>query len=185
MAIDGRLLDCLDSWDRDGQPIPADALRAALGGLRLDRGDVADSVAFGDDAYRRNVLRRSPGYEALLLCWHCGQCSPIHDHRGSTCAVLVVEGVATETRYEADPGGRLTPGRACRMGAGTLTVSSDADIHRFGNPGPGDSDLITLHVYSPPLSAMRTYPAGATIHEAGCPAVPRPHVLERRKAARP
>jgi cysteine dioxygenase len=38
-----------------------------------------------------------------------------------------------------------------------VLVSLDADMHQVSNLQPGDADLVTLHVYSPPLRQMGTY----------------------------
>ncbi len=35
--------------------------------------------------------------------------------------------------------------------------SEDADIHQISNLQAGDADLVTLHIYSPPLVRMGTY----------------------------
>ena len=55
---------------------------------------------FGDDHYVRNLVHDGPAYQALLLCWKTGQRSPIHDHHGSNCAVMIIQGTATETLFE-------------------------------------------------------------------------------------
>ena len=35
--------------------------------------------------------------------------------------------------------------------------SQDSDLHQVSNLQDGDADLVTLHVYSPPLRWMGTY----------------------------
>ncbi|MBK8271190.1 MAG: hypothetical protein IPK83_23895 [Planctomycetes bacterium] len=40
---------------------------------------------------------------------------------------------------------------------GQVCGSQDADIHQISNLQPGSADLVTLHVYSPPLMVMGTY----------------------------
>jgi cysteine dioxygenase len=133
-----------------------------LGELCMRREDLADWIAFGASAYQRNLIHRTARFEVLLLCWRSGQRSPIHDHAGSTCGVRVIAGTATETIYAASPCGSLYPERSRRLGAGAVSVAHDADIHQMGNLAPPGNDLITLHIYSPPLSAMRIYSLSET-----------------------
>lgn len=35
------------------------------------------------------------------------------------------------------------------------------DIHQLGNPDVREQDLVTIHVYSPPLGVLRTYKPGS------------------------
>lgn len=151
------LLDLFSRWDRSEAPLSLAELRSGLGALSLAFGDVADCLTFSDVAYQRILIHRGPAYEALFLCWRSGQRSPIHDHGGSTCAVYVVEGTATETVYVPSPCGRLMPARSRSSGPGSIYVAADADIHQLANLQPEGRDLVSLHVYSPPLLASRTY----------------------------
>ena len=91
------LLALLDAWN---EAIPLDVLDTELRRTVLVKVDYQRMVSFGDKAYRRNLLHDGPAYHALVLCWRAGQRSPIHDHSGSSCAVRVLEGIATETASE-------------------------------------------------------------------------------------
>jgi cysteine dioxygenase len=162
MRVTEDLRGLLSLWDHGGSPVSGQAIRRGIGGLRLCRRDIADWIAFSAISYQRIVIHRGPGYEALLLCWRSGQRSPIHDHTGSFCGVRVIEGTATETVFAASPCGRLVPARSRSLDRGSVCVSRDADIHQMANLAPPGHDLITLHVYSPPLSAMRVYSIGET-----------------------
>jgi cysteine dioxygenase len=96
-------------------------------------------------------------YHALVLCWRSGQRSPIHDHRGSACAVRVIRGAATETIFEMTEEGRVFETRTRQLAEGFMCATEDLDIHRIANDQPAGSDLITLHIYSPPLLVMGQY----------------------------
>jgi cysteine dioxygenase len=152
----------LSSWDHACVPPTRRTIRRVLGELCLRREALADWIAFGAIAYQRNLIHRSSRFEALLLCWRSGQRSPIHDHAGSTCGVRVIAGTATETIYATSPCGSLYPERSRRLEAGSVSVAHDADVHQMGNLAPAGNDLITLHIYSPPLSAMRVYSLSET-----------------------
>jgi cysteine dioxygenase len=118
---------------------------------------VSDQLVFSDVAYQRVLIHSAPGYEVLILCWRSGQRSPIHDHAGSACGVCIVDGVATETLFLRSPCGRLVPTRSRTAGSGTLWISRDADVHQMANLEPRGRDLVSLHIYSPPLAANRTF----------------------------
>jgi cysteine dioxygenase len=44
-----------------------------------------------------------------------------------------------------------------QLAAGDYCASQDADIHQMSNLQPAGTDLITLHLYSPPLFRMNMY----------------------------
>ncbi|RIL11125.1 MAG: hypothetical protein DCC75_02975 [Proteobacteria bacterium] len=122
----------------------------------ISRQDIAPFCIFGDEGYRRNLVSRSDWYELLVLCWKAGQKSPVHDHCGSSCVFKIIEGAATEIRGELTSEHRnkvklVRPSAVEVYGGGSVCASTSSDIHEIVNTNPGGSDLITLHVYSPPL----------------------------------
>jgi cysteine dioxygenase len=40
---------------------------------------------------------------------------------------------------------------------GSVCASEDDNLHQISNLQDGDADLVTLHIYSPPLLHMGTY----------------------------
>jgi cysteine dioxygenase len=136
-------------------PLPELTTRLAQADITCD--DVADFVRFSDRQYMRNLVRSGPWYYALVLCWKNGQRSPIHNHTGSTCGVRVLRGTLTETLFEFAPNGavKATFSRDCTPGS--ILGSVDGDMHQVSNLQAGDADLVTLHVYSPPLLFMETF----------------------------
>ncbi len=147
----------LNAWDRLAGPIPEDRLRDGLRSLRIDRHALWNCVRFDEQSYQRTRIHARDHYEVLVLCWRPGQGSPIHDHGGSTCAVLVVEGAATEIGFMATACGKLAPSRSQRVDAGAVIVSRLRDIHQMANLESEGTDLVSLHVFSPPLSGGRCY----------------------------
>jgi cysteine dioxygenase len=132
-------------------------LAELLAETAISRQDILPACIFGTGGYRRNTISRTEHYELLALCWHSGHCTPIHDHRGSSCAFRVVEGLGTEVRFEMTAAGLVCPTVVHRMEPGYVCAAEDADIHQVANmQGPGE-DLITLHIYSPPIGKMHTY----------------------------
>ncbi len=148
------MLDYLDSLtDRPSLP----ELTEELSRFEIELDDVAQFVKFSDRSYARNVLRATPTYHAWVLCWKNGQRSPIHDHSGSACVVRVLRGNLTETLFEFAPNGHVKATFSRDFAEGSIIGSEDTDLHQVSNLQAGDADLVTLHVYAPPLLAMNTY----------------------------
>lgn len=145
------------------------ALADLLGHLDVGRCDIAPSCIFGVRGYRRNTIAASPWYELLALCWRSGDRTPIHDHAGVSCAFRILEGEGTEIRFRPTPSGLICPVGAVRMEPGHICAAADDDIHQVANMQAPGTDLITLHIYSPPIKKMRTYDfaAGAPAECAG------------------
>ncbi len=138
-------------------PAPLPFLVRELEELDADPDELAEFLRFSDRTYTRNLVRKGPWYQLLTLCWKSGQRSPIHDHRGSSCGVIVLRGTATETYFEHGPNGLIKATFSRDLLPGSVCASQDADIHQISNLQPAPQDLVTLHVYSPPLLMMGTY----------------------------
>lgn len=150
------LPEFLNSLDFYAHRVPVSELSRGLEDLTLDLQEVRDHLIFSREHYRRNLIRSGPAYHALILCWRAGQRSPIHDHRGSSCGVRVLKGVATETQFEKTREGLIYPTLTRKMPAGSVCASQDSNIHQMSNL-QSDLDLVTLHIYSPPLLLMGQY----------------------------
>lgn len=137
--------------------IPLGVLTSGLKRLRVDFPAVEKFAQFAPERYRRNLMRAGPAYHALVLCWRNGQRSPIHDHHGSSCGVRVVCGEATETVFEMTGQGHVYAVRTRKLPEGYTCATQDQDIHQLSNLQPGNADLVTLHIYSPPLLVMGQY----------------------------
>lgn len=119
--------------------------------------DLAPFARFSSQGYTRNLVRAGKWYHLLVLCWKNGQRSPIHDHAGSACGVRVLRGVATETQFEFAPNGLVKATVSRDLPPGHVCATYDSDMHQISNLQADEADLVTLHVYSPPLRFMHTY----------------------------
>jgi DMSO/TMAO reductase YedYZ molybdopterin-dependent catalytic subunit len=136
---------------------PLPELAAELAELAVGPEDVADFVRFADGHYRRNLVRAGDWYNVWVMCWKNGQRSPIHDHTGSSCGVRVLRGTATVTGFAFAPNGLVRALGSEDLPPGSVMTSQDSDLHQVSNLQAGGADLVTLHVYSPPLVRMGTY----------------------------
>lgn len=151
------LSEFLTELDLHEDRVPLDLLVDRLRDLEIDIDMVQEYARFGETRYRRNLMHAGNGFHALILCWRNGQRSPIHDHTGSSCGVRVLQGTVTETIFDRAPNGMVVPRSSSTLAEGEVCGSEDADIHQVSNLQSGGRDLVTLHVYSPPLITMNTY----------------------------
>ncbi len=147
--------DELVSWLRSFEDqIDLRELQQRLDDERLNSETLADYIHFSEERYSRNLLAHGPQFYSLVMCWQPGQASPIHDHKGAACGVRVIEGTATETSYRLE-GDRLVEDSVTTLMAGEVCGSFDDDIHEIRNNT--DTNLVTLHVYSPYLDNINLY----------------------------
>jgi cysteine dioxygenase len=149
-----RLKENLDGLN---QRATVEQLREWLAGNDVSAADVANFARFDDDRYLRNLVFEGEHYHLLVLCWRSGQRSPIHNHAGSTCGFRVLTGIATETIFEKTPSKLIKPVSSEDQPAGTVRAAQDEDTHQVSNLQADGDDLVTLHIYSPPLFKMDVF----------------------------
>ncbi len=141
----------IEKMKADGHSYDLVELEKILGG-GLTFEDVQPWVSFTEAKYARNLIYKNENFEILCICWKPGQRSSIHDHTGSNCGAVVMQGTCRESFYECkDPSKKCaSPKRAsvtCEVGA--IMCSGPGDIHRIENPT--EQNLVSIHIYSPPL----------------------------------
>ena len=132
-------------------------LRQLLAESQATIDDVRDSVRFEPGHYQRNLVALGPWYEILVICWRSGQRSPIHNHAQSTCGLKVLSGVCSETLFAHSPCGQVVALSTTEKHAGEVCGSEDDDTHQVSNLQEKGNDLVTIHIYSPPLRAMKRF----------------------------
>jgi DMSO/TMAO reductase YedYZ molybdopterin-dependent catalytic subunit len=132
-------------------------LATQLERLDLDTNDVASFLRFTEPTYQRVLVRAGRWYHLWVLCWKNGQRSPIHDHISSACAVRVLRGTATVTDFVFAANGHIKAVGSRDFPAGSVMANQDGELHQVSNLQAGSADLVTLHIYSPPLLRMGTY----------------------------
>jgi cysteine dioxygenase len=130
--------------------------------VQVTPGDLHPFRFFKQGTYARHRVFRNELAELLVLCWRPGQRTPIHDHNGSYGAVRVCEGVMWETIFALNDAHKLYYQRAREWNAREVTAADVPDIHQLGNPEVSGQDLVTLHLYAPPLGVLNTYKVGSS-----------------------
>ncbi len=132
--------------------------------LRLDdltalTREVADEVRAGRhpvviDPDRRwyQRVRGDDHVDVWLISWATEQAAELHDHAGSLGALTVVSGELTESRWT--PAGL----RSRTLRAGRSVGFPLGHVHDVANPSA--TPAVSVHAYSPPLTAMSYYAVG-------------------------
>jgi hypothetical protein len=66
-----------------------------------------------------------------------------------------------ETIFALDEAGKLRYQSAREWQPDSVTGADVPDIHQIGNPDISGLDLVTLHLYAPPLGVLNTYRVGS------------------------
>jgi cysteine dioxygenase len=131
-----------------------DEMTALARAVDLSRLDLGDFRRFSEERYARNTVFLNEHIELVVICWRGGQASSIHDHGASNCLYLIVEGAMQEELFRLDDDGHPERTAKRHFGPGEITVAAPTDVHRITNPGEGE--LVTIHLYSPPLDERVT-----------------------------
>lgn len=136
----------------NSEDLSPDVLETILKTYGPQLADVAAYVRFSDDQYSRNFIYHCDRFQIILLCWKPGQASPVHDHGESACGVRVLAGEATESVFADGIDERATPSTVHALRVGAVSANTGKFVHRIANNSR--QNLITLHVYSPPLVSV-------------------------------
>ncbi|MEP7022304.1 MAG: cysteine dioxygenase family protein [Actinomycetota bacterium] len=128
----------------------------------LELGRIVDSIARQPGRWRDIVrfdagqrwyqrLELTDDLEVWLLSWLPGQGTGFHDHGEAVGAFTVAQGELAERIVPA----RQTEPRARPFAAGQVRPFGPAHVHDVVNVSSGPA--VSVHAYSPPLTAMRRY----------------------------
>lgn len=163
-----RLAGAIDRELREGGP-PAPRIARTVENLltTLDPADLHEGLEQRavDEGYSQSCVYLDPNgaFSMILLIWKDGQFTPVHNHR-TWGVVTVLEGVETETQYEAR--GRVDDLEIREAGAESFQAGQVCwfdppdDIHRVENGGRGLA--MSLHIYGcdyreKPTSILRCF----------------------------
>lgn len=143
-----RLIEALD----DLPTVTPDAAQALLDDFQGDL-DARKLARTSPEGFCRLVLGSTDTFEIILIGWRPGQVSPVHGHGESDCGFRIIQGEACERRFETRSGEGLVCTGEDRYPAGQVIGAHPGSIHAMGNAADAETDLVTLHIYSPPLAA--------------------------------
>jgi cysteine dioxygenase len=143
-------------------PPTLEQLNSWVSNVEIHDLDLGPYLGFKEGNYWRHRVCRNDAVEMLVICWRPGQKTPIHDHNGSHGVVRVHRGLMSEMTFAYDEKHGLSYEVARECPTSTVTGAEIPDIHQLGNPESSDQDLITIHVYAPPLGVLKTYKVGSS-----------------------
>lgn len=134
-----RLPDLLNTTDRAADDVLSGRYDRLLRGLPED-----------ERWYTRLV--GNDELDVWLISWVPDKATELHDHGGSLGALTVVSGVLAETRWDGEAL------RHRRLSAGSQAAFPLGWVHDVVRaPGPVAGPTLSVHAYSPPLTAMSYY----------------------------
>lgn len=155
------LKSLVEALETQSQPPSLAQLYDWLENAEISRAELQPYLGFKDGNYWRHRVCRNAFVEMLVLCWRPGHRTPIHDHNGSHGAVMVYDGALWETNFAFDKERGLCYQSGRQYDSREVTGAGVPDIHQLGNPDVSGQDLITIHIYAPPLGVLNTYKVGS------------------------
>lgn len=120
--------------------------------------------------YTRNLVLRLEGiFDLIVLCWNKKRGSPIHSHAGSHCWMKILQGIATEEHYEW-PKSEVEMKKTKTLNHelnSCAYISDEIGLHRVLNDSDSE-DLVTLHLYSPPILKCEVFEEATGQHKTSC-----------------
>jgi predicted metal-dependent enzyme (double-stranded beta helix superfamily) len=101
-----------------------------------------------------DLVAVSEAFEAWVIGWPPGGAIELHDHGGSSGAVVVVDGELVEMAVRDDQEGALAVSRTVLPASASVSFGT-AHVHEIVNLGPGPA--MSVHVYAPRLTGMTYY----------------------------
>ena len=155
----------------DDDEAPVDLILSQLNHYSIHFSDWKKYALFSPTHYTRNLVEMSDFVEFIVLCWNPQQESRVHDHDGSDCLMVVLQGEVVEKRFtitdETEVVGEkrkssivspaLQPSliTTLTVGGGAVHISDKKAYHSVGNYST--SPAVTLHIYSPPIRRVKLF----------------------------
>ena len=112
-----------------------------------------------------DVMVASEAFEAWVIAWPPGGAIELHDHGESSGAIVVASGELTETKVTEQSGGLVRAETTVLPGGASITFEAP-HVHDLINVGP--LPAISVHAYSPRLTAMTHYDVANGRLVSGC-----------------
>ena len=142
---------------QDDSSVSPARMQLILEQLVVSTTEIQSYARFSDHRYARNLVHKTDRFEIMVMCWHAGQRSSIHDHAGSLGGLKILQGALTESLFEKAPNGMIKSLSSIDYGAGQTRVEQTSLIHQISNLQAENTQAISIHVYAPPLLRMNVY----------------------------
>jgi len=126
---------------------------------RIEEDSVLPFVYFREETYGRNLIFKNESFELLTLCWLPQQRTPIHDHAGQRCWMVMQTGTLTFKNFEPidNDNSPLIPCGKCetRTEGAAVYIDDGIGIHSIANASV--KPAISLHLYAGPIPTCKIY----------------------------
>lgn len=125
---------------------------------RLTEDDFSDYSHFRQDGYGRNLVEKNKNFELLVLTWLPDQRTPIHDHAGQRCWMVLLAGELYFRNYEYPKlGASLVPlGKGETHRAPVAAYIDDSiGVHSINNAS--SQKAMSVHLYAGPIPRCQIY----------------------------
>jgi cysteine dioxygenase len=130
-------------------------MKEALAKINVTVGELENSLESpSGKPYYRKLLYKSGDVELLVMNWSDLECAP-HDHGDSHGWILVLDGTSVNSVYEVN--GNSLPKELFKEfhHQGKIFYAPRKGVHKM--QADSSTGLVTLHLYSPPISRMKVY----------------------------
>jgi len=132
-----------------------DELKDTLTQLNITDEDLAELPEPSEGKpYNRKLLFKNNEVELLVMNWSQVECAP-HDHGHSQGWIQVLSGTSVNSVYEVKGNGLPTELFHEYHDKGRSFYAPKKGIHKM--KAAHQTDLVTLHLYSPPITGMIVY----------------------------
>jgi len=128
----------------------------------LDQEEFVPYIFFREDNYGRNLVSKNSFYELLVLTWLPAQRTPIHDHAGQRCWMMIQSGKLNFKNYKTP---HVSPSEPCelmpkgaveiRHGGESVYIDDGIGIHSITNSAT--KPAISVHLYAGLIPKCRVY----------------------------
>lgn len=143
----------------EGDPCDPDMIDT-LRRYRVDPHELQRYVVWNDAHYTRHLVYRDRRFQVILLGWGVGQVTPIHDHAGQRCWMMIESGSLqiSDFRWQQGHGAPVPLHKEIIGGNGDdMHLDRCACVHRIANLPEWGERAISLHVYSRPFERCGIY----------------------------
>ena len=119
-------------------------------------------VQWRPDRYTRNLIYQDDRYQVIALCWNVGQGTPVHDHCGQRCWMLIERGRLEISDFRWQPNGSK-PELVHSAVVGDKGNDRYADVevcgrvHTIANRATWAEPAVSVHIYSKPFDSCYIY----------------------------
>jgi cysteine dioxygenase len=119
-------------------------------------------IYFREETYGRNLVYKTDKYELLILTWLPQQRTPIHDHGGQRCWMLIQSGKLTFKNFkpldESKPALSVV-GSECHQAGEAVYIDDGMGVHSIANCTT--KPAVSMHLYAGPVPRCRIYNEGS------------------------